>query len=221
MKYILILLFSLTAFAQTDSISQSNISVISAEKLNVVYRGIDNPIKIAMPGAVSFTASAPGLRKGTSEGNYILNPGQGKEVTIIIIVAKMPNGKYISEKKAFRVMGLPAPMGILNDDTKGSYLMTVGMLTNAQVNIIFDNVLIFESNVDFGVTQFNLTIPLKHNKSKTIIVSGNKMNNEAITLLNKLIPGDIIIISEIKVWNKTDIFIDKPPSPIAIEIYKD
>ena len=220
MKYILILLISLTAFAQTDSISISNISVISAERLNVVYRGMNNPIKIAMPGAISFAASAPGLRKGTSEGNYILNPGQGKDVTVTI-VAKMPDGKYISEKKVFRIMGLPAPMGILNDDTKGSYLMTIGMLTNAQVNIIFDNVLIFESNVDFGVTQFNLTIPLKHNKSKTIIVSGNKMNNEAITLLNKLIPGDIIIISEIKVWNKTDIFIDKPPSPIAIEIYKD
>ena len=105
---------SISAFAQSDSISRNNISVVSAERLNVVYRGIDNPIKIAVPGAESFIASAPGLKKGTGEGNYILNPGSGNEVTITI-VGKMTEGKLLTEKKVFRIKGLPAPAGIINN----------------------------------------------------------------------------------------------------------
>jgi hypothetical protein len=116
MKYLPILLLSFCAFAQTDSISRTNISVISAERLNVVYRGIDNPIKIAVPGAVSFEVSAPGIKKGSGQGNYILNPGQGNEVNVIII-AIMSDGKLLNELKTFRIKGLPAPTGVLNDDS--------------------------------------------------------------------------------------------------------
>ena len=63
-----VVMISLTAFSQGDTI----ISVISAEKLNVVYRGIPNPIKIAVPGAKSFVATGPGLVKTDSIGNYKL-----------------------------------------------------------------------------------------------------------------------------------------------------
>jgi len=218
MKYLLILLFSISAFAQSDSISRSNISVVSAERLNVIYRGIDNPIKIAVPGAKSFTASAPGLKKGTGQGNYILNPGLGNEVTITI-VGKMPDGKLLTEKKVFRIKGLPAPTGVLNDDLKGSYLMTKEMLMGSQVNIIFENMLLYECNADFGVKQFDVVFPLKHRKQKTFVVEGNKMNKEVNALLKEVEPGSFVVITNIKMWNKTDIFIDKGPSTIAVEIY--
>ena len=82
MKYFLILLFSISAFAQSDSISRANISVVSAEKLNVVYRGIDNPIKIAVPGAKSFIATAKdsALVKIDNLGNYTLRAESGTEM---------------------------------------------------------------------------------------------------------------------------------------------
>jgi len=220
MKYILFIFFSITTYAQSDSISRTNISVISAEKLNVVYRGIDNPIKIAVPGAKSFTATAKdsALVKIDDLGNYRLTAGSGTEIKINID-AIMQDNSTLHEEKTFRIMGLPAPIGTLNDDSKGSFMMTKEMLMDSQVNIIFENMLLYECNVDFGVKQFNIMIPLKHNKRKVIIVEGNKMNLNVNALLLKAEQGSIVIITEIKLWNKTDIFIDKPPSPIAIEIY--
>jgi len=218
MKYLPILLLSFCAFAQTDSISRSNISVISAERLNVVYRGMDNPIKVAVPGAVSFAVSAPGIKKGSGPGNYILNPGQGNEVNVIIS-AIMSNGKLLNELKTFRIKGLPAPTGVLNDDSTGSYMMTKEMLMGSQVNIIFKNMLLYECNINFGVKQFDVVIPSKHRKQKTFVVEGNKMSKEVNVLLQEVEPGSFVVITNIKMWNKTEIYIDKGPSTIAVEIY--
>ena len=46
-------------------ISKPNSAVISADKMNVVYRGVQNPITISIPGVIDskVRASAPGLRR--------------------------------------------------------------------------------------------------------------------------------------------------------------
>lgn len=102
-------LLSVGAFAQND-----NVSVISAEKLNVIYRGVPNPIKIAVPGAKSFSVSAEGYKfeKIDSLGNYKLYPGAGKEAKILI-EAQMEDGSVLREEKVFRIYGLSAPVAKL------------------------------------------------------------------------------------------------------------
>jgi len=220
MKHLLILLFSISAFAQSDSISRTNISVVSAEKLNVIYRGIDNPIKIAVPGAKSFTATAKdsAFVKIDNFGNYRLRARSGNEMKIYID-AVMQDNSVIHEEKTFRIKGFSAPKGTLNDEVRSSYMMSKETLIGSVVNLSFENMLIYESNVDFGVKQFSFTIPLKNKKYKTIIVTGNKMSGEVASLLKKVKQGSIVVISNIKIWNKVYMLLDKPPSPIAIEIY--
>ena len=46
-------------------IPKPNEAVISADKMNVVYKGLTNPMTISIPGIPSnkVTASAPGLTK--------------------------------------------------------------------------------------------------------------------------------------------------------------
>ena len=46
-------------------IAKPNSAVISADKMNVVYRGVENPMTISIPGIPDnkVSASAPGLRK--------------------------------------------------------------------------------------------------------------------------------------------------------------
>ena len=48
-------------------ISKPNSAVISADKMNVVYRGVENPMTISIPGIPDnkVRASAPGLKKGS------------------------------------------------------------------------------------------------------------------------------------------------------------
>lgn len=55
MKYILFLLFSISIYAQ-DTIPAAK-SVIALDKINVVYRGVENPISIAVNNAKSYVIS--------------------------------------------------------------------------------------------------------------------------------------------------------------------
>jgi len=71
MKYILFFLFSLSIFAQ-DTIPASK-SVIGLDKMNVVYRGITNPISIAVNDAKSYKIYGNGVSKN-EDGKYSLAP---------------------------------------------------------------------------------------------------------------------------------------------------
>jgi hypothetical protein len=59
--------------AQNDTVivSKPKIGVISVDKLNVVYRGIANPISIAVPNAKSFKAT--GLGVTFNNGKYFIS----------------------------------------------------------------------------------------------------------------------------------------------------
>jgi len=200
MKYIIIVLFFICFQAQSqDSIQSQNISVISAEKLNVVYRGVPNPIKIAVPGAKSFIATGQGLVKTDSIGNYKLSAGPGNTVTVSIY-ATMQDNSVKHEEKVFRIKSFPALTAILNDDVSNTYNMTREDLIKSQVNVTLINMPMYESNVDFGVRKFDIRIPTKHGKIKTFTVIGNIMTDEVIAELKKVKKGSVIMIYQVSAW---------------------
>lgn len=59
MKYILFLLFSISIYPQ-DTIPTSK-SVVALDKMNVVHRGVENPISIAVNNAKSYVISGKGV----------------------------------------------------------------------------------------------------------------------------------------------------------------
>ena len=58
-------------------------ATISADKMNVVYRGVVNPMTISFAGvsADKVSASAPGL-SSAGGGKYNMSPGAGTETVI-------------------------------------------------------------------------------------------------------------------------------------------
>lgn len=192
-KYILLLFLAFSAFAQN-----TNISVVSAEKVNVIYRGVPNPIKIAVPGAKSFTATAPGLKALDSIGNYKLSPGAGKEV-IVTIEAVMEDGSQLKEEKVFRIKGLPAPAATLYGN-EGYMKLTKQELIDAVVKV--------------EVSSFTLILP----NGNKIIVDGNEMNKKAIKAIKKLKNKQEVTIDYIKYNSNFYRFPAKPMIPIIVEI---
>jgi len=61
-------------------VAKPNSAVISADKMNVVYRGVSNPMTISVPGVADnvVQGTAPGLKKVKGIGKYIMNPGKGR-----------------------------------------------------------------------------------------------------------------------------------------------
>lgn len=172
-------------------VPKPNSATISADKMNVVYRGVVNPMTISFAGVSdnNVTASAPGMTKGNGSGKYNISPGQGTELTINVS-AKLPDGKSVTDKKVFRIKGIPGPVGTI----RGEMGVVSGPKSSLQVSTIGAKLVDFDFEVGLDVVGFNLKV----SGQPTVVVQGNKLNAQCNAVLAKAGKGDQVTISEIK-----------------------
>jgi gliding motility-associated protein GldM len=171
-------------------VPRPNSATISADKMNVVYRGVVNPISISFAGIAdnNVNASAPGLSK-TGNGKYNMSPQGGNEV-VINVSGKMADGKVASDKKVFRIKGIPGPTGTI----RGEMGVVKGPKSNLEIATIGAKLVDFDFDVNLNVVGFNLKVT----GQPTVVVSGDKLNAQCKAVLSKAVRGDQVTISEIK-----------------------
>jgi gliding motility-associated protein GldM len=172
-------------------VPRPNSANISADKMNVVYRGLPNPMTISFAGISdnSVNASAPGLSKAGGNGKYLLNPQGGSEVTVSV-TGKMSDGKSVSDKKMFRIKNIPAPAGAI----AGTVGTVSGAKSRLEVSTISAELEDFLYDLKFRVTQFAFKVP----GQATVIVNGDRVNAQCKAALARAGRGDQVIISDIK-----------------------
>ncbi|RZJ35903.1 MAG: gliding motility protein GldM [Flavobacterium sp.] len=166
-------------------------ATISADKMNVVYRGVVNPMTISFAGisADKVSASANGLSSAGKPGAYNMKPGQGTEVTINV-VGTLPDNTKVTDKKTFRIKGIPAPVGTI----RGEDGVVKGPKNSLLVSTVGAKLVDFDFEVDIDVVGFNIKVAGK----PTVVVQGNKLNAQAQAILSTVSRGDQVTISEIK-----------------------
>ncbi|MBK0370415.1 type IX secretion system motor protein PorM/GldM [Flavobacterium agrisoli] len=171
-------------------VPRPNSATISADKMNVVYRGVVNPMTISFAGIPdnNVSASAPGLSKA-GNGKYNMNPGSGTEV-VINVSGKMSDGKVVTDRKTFRIKGIPGPTGTI----RGEMGVVKGPKSNLEIATVGAKLLDFDFEVGLDVVGFNFKIA----GQPTVVVSGNKLNAQCKSVLAKAGRGDQVTISEIK-----------------------
>ena len=189
-----------------------NSAVISADKMNVVYRGVVNPMTISIPGVASVSASAPGLSKAGGTGKYKMNVTavKSREVTIKVS-GKLPNGKVVSDKKKFRIKDIPRPVGTVRGED-GAIKMTKASLSNSSVGAILPD---FDFNLKLRVSGFKIKIP----GQPTVRVSGSKLNGRAKSALKRAKRGESVQIFDInaKLASGSSYRVKKV-SPVIVEL---
>ncbi|KAF2510112.1 gliding motility protein GldM [Flavobacterium zhairuonense] len=172
-------------------VPRPNSATISADKMNVVYRGVVNPISVSFAGVADnkVVASAPGLSSAGKPGKYNMSPGTGTETTISV-TGTLPNGDKVSDKKTFRIKGIPGPTGTI----RGDYGVVKGPKSNLEVATIGAKLMDFDFEVGLDVVGFNLKIA----GQPTVVVTGNKLNAQCKSVLARAGRGDQVTISEIK-----------------------
>jgi gliding motility-associated protein GldM len=172
-------------------VPKPNSATISADKMNVVYRGVVNPISVSFAGVADnkVVASAPGLSSAGKSGKYNMNPGSGTETTIVV-TGTLPNGAKVSDKRTFRIKGIPGPTGTI----RGEMGVVKGPKSNLEIATVGAKLVDFDFEVGLDVVGFNLKIT----GQPTIVVSGNKLNAQCKSVLSKAGRGDQVTISEIK-----------------------
>ena len=183
-------------------VPRPNSATISADKMNVVYRGVNNPMTISFAGVSNDKVKANAAGMTGTNGKYVLRPGAGSTV-MINVSATLPDGKVVSDKKEFRIKGLPAPTGKVRGMVAAS-----GPPSNLEVVTITAEMEDFDFPVTANVTQFNVKVP----GQPTIVVQGSKMDGRAKAAIKKAGRGDVVIISEIKA---TFVGIDQRPKSIS------
>jgi gliding motility-associated protein GldM len=171
-------------------VPRPNSATISADKMNVVYRGVTNPISISFAGVASdkVSASGPGL-KSVGGGKYVMNPGTGTEA-VINVTGTLPDGSTVSDKKTFRIKGIPGPVGTI----RGEMGVVKGPKSSLEISTVSAKLVDFDFEVGLDVVGFNLKIT----GQPTVVVSGNKLNAQCKAALSKAGRGDQVTISEIK-----------------------
>jgi gliding motility-associated protein GldM len=171
-------------------IPRPNSANISADKMNVVYRGLPNPMTISFAGIGDndVKANAPGLTP-LGKGKYNLNPTSGEEVTVSVS-GKMSDGKVVNDKKVFRIKGIPAPQTAIGG-TAGTQKGAKSRLQSSQITAVLPD---FLYDLKFQVTQFVLKVP----GQASIVVNGDRLNAQCIAALGRVTKGDQVTISDVK-----------------------
>ena len=193
-------------------ITEPSDAVISADKMNVVYRGLQNPLSISVPGVGdgNVQVNATGLRK-VSAGKYVIVPQSGSEVNIRV-TAKLSSGKTINTNKTFRIADVPAPMGAIRKET-GATSMPKESLKRVAVEVVLPD---FVFDLQFAVTGFSVKVP----GQPTVVVNGPRMNDRAQAAIDKANRGDQVNIFDIKssiVGEGSGLRV-KTASPVLVEI---
>lgn len=191
-------------------VPKPNSATISADKMNVVYRGVPNPISVSFAGisADKVQANAPGMRPAGKPGQYMLNPGSGNEV-MVTVTGTLPDGSKVSDKKAFRIKGLPAPTGKVRGEVAAK-----GPKSNLEVVTISAEMEDFDFPVTVNVTEFTVKVP----GQPTIKVSGNRMDARAKAAIQKAGRGDVVVIDNIKARFSGIDQVAKRVSPCTFEV---
>ena len=205
------LIISFHSFAQ-DTIPASK-SVVALDEMNVVYRGVPNPISIAVNNAKSFVIYGEGVLK-KDNGKYILSPGSGNETTVYVEIENFDGSKVV-EEHVFRIKGFPAPIGTLNGEysTRGNLFFSLKELEEAVISFKFID---FLFTIDSNVTHFSITV----SNYPIINIEGDKLTSEAFSLIKKARKNDLIVISHIRAKYMEGDGCHRSIGPIIFQIIK-
>jgi gliding motility-associated protein GldM len=176
-------------------ISRPNSATIAADKMNVVYRGVVNPMTISFAGIsdnnVAVSAPNGGLKKLSGAGAYSISPGTGKALTITVTGTLPDGGGTVSDNKEFRIKGIPRPVGTMRNDDSGFIKMTREAVGSAPVGAALPD---FDFDLKLNVGSFKF----KAGDAATVQVNGNKLNAQAKSALRTAKRGSTVQIFDIK-----------------------
>ena len=191
---------------------------VSLTKMNVMYLGIANPIKVSVPGVASENLEIT-VNNGRFEKNgddFFVYPAKlditGKN-TSISVVAKMNGEKRPMGSMPFRVKEVPPPLATIGGKNGGNLKKEELMAEDG----VFAELKDFDFDLKFKVTQFDVTYSGAGGYVKTYSSKDNKFTSEQKDQFGKLTMGSLIFIDNIMAKGD-DGQPARPLSPISFKI---
>lgn len=172
--------------------------VVSPDKMNVFYLGLDNPVSISVPGVApeDVTASMTNGNISGAKGKYMVRPtATGKATITVAIKKKEGGGSKQMGSSDFRVRRVPPPVPKIGGQSGGTIKSST---FKAQTGMIADLEDFLFEGVRFNVVEYEmLYIPLRQEgiSAKT---TGPLFDSKMQSYVQKAKPGDVFYFSNIK-----------------------
>lgn len=170
--------------------------VISPTKMNVLYRGVDNPISVSVPGIdpEQLSVSCSGCDLTGSKGNYIARVKSGYEATIKVSARDPETGKMKQlGDMLFRCKRIPPPTAKIAGKIEGK--ISKSALANTQgVGAFLED---FPFDISYKVTSFTVRTT-DGEFATTVKVKGNRFTPEVKSMIERAKPGNDISFTNIE-----------------------
>ncbi|MFT7101534.1 MAG: gliding motility-associated protein GldM [Bacteroidia bacterium] len=172
--------------------------VVSPTKMNVLYRGVKNPISISVPG-IAPELVKPSLQGGTlrpdakaGKGNYIAEV-KGGSTAKVIVSAEVDGKQRKMGEFEFRVKSVPAPTPTIAGKEGG--LISAGRLAAAPT--VVPKMKDFDFELFYQVTKFDLVYQVGTDLITTPVI-GRSIPPDALNQIKRLKRGARIYIENTK-----------------------
>ena len=172
-------------------------AVISPDKMNVFYIGVDNPVSISAPGVMPanlMPSMSAGNISGTS-GKYTVKVVQPGEVTVDVR-GKGPDGKAsgILGSSKFRVKYVPDPVATIGGLASGQVGTAQFKAQGGMIALLKD----FVFDLRFEIQSFRMIYIAPRQDPQVVTVTGPIYSGPAAAIIRGAKPGDRFIFDDVK-----------------------
>ncbi len=188
---------------------------VSAEKMNVVYLGLDNPISVSVPGVpnerLTVSASNASL-KDNGNGKFIMNVKSGPKVDVSVY-ATMENGeKRNMGVMTFRVKHVPKPTARVGNITDEGRMSRSELESQRGVFSFYED---FEFNVVCKVISYRFSYP-SQGFNIDVDVTGNQITEDLRKNFKKLKRNEKVRFENIKAVGPDGLIVNLSPLTIKL-----
>ena len=166
---------------------------VSADKMNVFYIGVQNPISVSAAGISSndlkvSVSGANGKIKKTGSNNFEVTVAKPGECRVNV------SGGGLKDSKVFRVKRIPDPVARLSKSSGG----TMGngeFKAQGGVGAFLDN---FDFDAKCAIQGFNLVYVAKRQDPVEVVNSGPRYSDKSRRMVQRAKPGDIYYFDNVK-----------------------
>jgi gliding motility-associated protein GldM len=173
-------------------------ATVSADKMNVFYIGVDNPISAMGGGLTDATTDvriSNGVIKKVSAGKYDVRVSSGRTAVISVYQTAKDGSSKLMGSKEFRIKRVPDPIAKINGQKEGVRNLDKNILANADglVAELKD----FDFDLRVRISSFKLQVTRSGELSASVSSNGNRFTNDMINQIKRCKKGDKVWISEI------------------------
>lgn len=172
-------------------------AVVSPDKMNVFYMGVNNPVSVSAPGIAKekLKVSVSGGSISGSNGNYTVKVSGGSEATVTVSAEIEPGKSQVLGATKFRIKKVPNPIATFAGKASGQ----ISSATARSIGRLEAELKDFDFDLKFKVIKFNVFItrprqdPLFYQSNDGNFAGAIKQN------ISGLNPGDVLNFQSIVV----------------------